>query len=403
MKILVINAGSSSLKYQLFDMDTGESLVKGGCEKIGVAGEAGIVTHRRPGAEKYVIHPELPDHDTALEIVLKLLTDPELGVISDVSEIGAVGHRIVHGGEKLTVNIVGEAELKYLNTIIPINPLHAPPAISAIKACQKRMPSVSHVVVADSAFFRTLPPESYIYPVPYEYYEQYKVRRYGFHGTSHRYVSQEAAKYLGRDLRDLKMITCHLGNGSSLSAIRDGVCVDTTMGFTPQDGMMMGTRSGWIDPTIVTFLMKETGKTPEEMDDILNRKSGFLGLSGVSSDCRTVMEKEAEGDARCHLAMQVFYHYAKKLIGALVAEMNGTDVLVFTAGIGENDPVVRANICRDMDFLGIRIDEEANANLKRGTFGEITAPDSRVRVLVIPTNEEYMIARETYEIVTKQA
>ena len=401
MKILVLNAGSSSLKYQLFDMSTGEVLAKGGCEKIGVAGSLGIITHKRPDKEKYVMEIVLPDHDTALQIVLKLLTDAELGVIGDISEIGSVGHRIVHGGEKLTVNIVGKEELEYLYSIIPINPLHAPPAISAIEACQKLMPGVKHVVVADSAFYRDMPAESYIYPIPYEYYEKYMVRRYGFHGTSHRYVSQEAARVLGKDLADLKLITCHLGNGSSFSAIRDGICVDTTMGFTPQEGMMMGTRSGSIDPTIVTFLMKQTGMTAEEMDQVLNRKSGLLGISGVSPDCREVMEAQTAGNPRAQLAMDVFYHYAKKLIGSFVAELNGVDVLVFTAGIGENDSVVRANICRQMDFLGIEIDEEANSSLKRGTYGDISAPGSRVKVLVIPTNEEYMIAKETYDIVTR--
>ena len=401
MKILVINAGSSSLKYQLFDMETGKAIAKGGCEKIGVEGSVGIITHKRPDKEKYVTETPLPDHNTALEIVLQLLTDPELGVLASIEEIGAVGHRIVHGGEKLTVNIVGEEELKYLYSIIPINPLHAPPAIAAIEACQKQMPAVKHVVVADSAFYRDMPAASYIYPIPYEYYEKYMVRRYGFHGTSHRYVSREAAKYLGKDLASLKMITCHLGNGSSLSAIRDGICVDTTMGFTPQEGMMMGTRSGSIDPTVVTYLMKQTGMTPEEMDNVLNRKSGFLGISGVSPDCREVMVAEEEGNPRAKLAMEVFYHYAKKLIGSFMAELNGADVLVFTAGIGENDSVVRANICRDMEALGIKIDEEKNASMKRGTFGDITAADSRVRVLVIPTDEEYMIAKETFDIVTK--
>lgn len=401
MKILVLNAGSSSLKYQLFDMTTGEVLAKGGCEKIGVAGSVGIITHKRPDKEKHVMEVVLPNHDTALQIVLQLLTDPNLGVIADVAEIGSVGHRIVHGGEKLTVNIVGKEELEYLYSIIPINPLHAPPAISAIEACQKLMPGVKHVVVADSAFYRDMPAESYIYPIPYEYYEKYMVRRYGFHGTSHRYVSREAARFLGKDLAELKLITCHLGNGSSLSAIRDGICVDTTMGFTPQEGMMMGTRSGSIDPTIVTYIMKQTGMTPEEMDNVLNRKSGLLGISGVSPDCREVMEAQAEGNPRAQLAMDVFYHYAKKLIGSFVAELNGVDVLVFTAGIGENDSVVRANICRNLDFLGIEIDEAANSALKRGTFGDISAPTSRVKVLVIPTNEEYMIAKETYDIVTR--
>ncbi len=261
MKILVINAGSSSLKYQLFDMDNGNVLAKGGCEKIGVAGSLGIVTHKR-GDEKWVSNPVLPTHDTALKIVLDLLTAEKTGVLSHISEIGAVGHRIVHGGEELTVNIVGEKELKYLYSIVDINPLHAPPAISAIESLQKRLPDVHHVVVADSAFYRDMPEESYIYPIPYEYYTQYMVRRYGFHGTSHRYVSHKAAEYLNKPYDSLKMITCHLGNGSSLSCIRGGVCVDTTMGFTPQDGMMMGTRSGAIDPTIVTYLMKRTHMTP---------------------------------------------------------------------------------------------------------------------------------------------
>jgi acetate kinase len=400
MKILVINAGSSSLKYQLFDMDTGAVLAKGGCEKIGVKGSLGIVTHKRPDKEKYVTEVPLPNHNTALEIVLGLLTDSTLGVIASVSEIGSVGHRIVHGGEKLTVNIVGEEELAYLDYITPINPLHAPPAIAAIRACRKLMPDIPHVVVADSAFYCDMPAESYIYPLPYEYYELYHIRRYGFHGTSHRYVSGEAAKYLGKDLKELKMITCHLGNGSSISAIRDGICVDTTMGFTPQEGMMMGTRSGTIDPTIVTYLMKRTGMTPDEMDNVLNRKSGFLGVSGVSPDCREVMEADKAGNARAHLAMDVFYHYAKKLIGSFVAELNGVDVLVFTAGIGENDSEVRSNICRDLDYLGIKIDDAVNRGMKRGTFGDISAPDSRVKVLVIPTDEEYMIAKETYDIVT---
>ncbi len=400
MKILVINAGSSSLKYQLFDMDTGDVLCRGGCENINVASSKGLVTHRKPGMDKYVFEADLPNHSVALSIVMKLLTDPTWGVVSDLSEIGAVGHRIVHGGEKLTVNVVGLAELDYLHEITPINPLHAPAAIAAIVACHELLPNVKHVVVADSAFYRTLPPESYSYALPYEIVEKHHIRRYGFHGTSHRYVSGKTAEYLGRDLKDLKLVTCHLGSGSSFSAIRDGVCVDTTMGFTPQEGIMMGTRTGSIDPTIVTYLMRVDGYTPEEMDTILTKKSGFLGMTGMA-DCRKVMEGEAQGDARCALAMKVFYHQAKKIIGSLIAEMNGCDALVFTAGIGENDPVVRANICRDLDYLGIEIDEAANASLKRGTAGDITGKNSRVKVLVIPTDEEYMIAKETLDIVTK--
>lgn len=401
MKILVINAGSSSLKYQLFDMANETVLAKGGCEKIGVAGSAGIITHKRPGKEKHVVNPPLPNHDVALELVLGLLTDPELGVIGSVEEINAVGHRIVHGGETLTVNVVDENVMKEMYANLPLNPLHAPPVISAIEACRKQMPNVPHVTVADTAFYCDMPARSYIYPVPYEYYEQYKVRRYGFHGTSHRYVSGKAAEYVGKPLSELKVITCHLGNGSSISAIENGVCVDTTMGFTPLDGMMMGTRSGAIDPSIVTFLMKETGMTPDEMDSVLNRKSGFLGVSGVSSDCREVMEAVANGNPRAKLAMDVFYHYAKKLIGGFVAEMNGVDVLVFTAGIGENDRKVRETLASNMEFLGIEFDAEKNNALERGTFGEISKPTSRVKVLVIPTDEEYMIAKNTVEAISR--
>ena len=396
MKILVINAGSSSLKYQLFDMDTGEVIAKGLCEKIGIGG---IVTHKRPGKETYKKEVDLPDHDAAIALVLSLLTDKEVGVISDVSEIGAVGHRVVHGGEKLKNCIIGPKELDYLRDTIPLNPLHAPPAIKGIEACQKLMPDIPHVGVFDTAFYADMPAESYIYPIPYEYYEKYRIRRYGFHGTSHRYVSGAAAEFLGRDIKTLKMITCHLGNGSSISAIKNGVCVDTSMGFTPQEGLPMGTRSGSLDPTAITYLAKQLKVTPEEMDDILNRHSGLLGMSGVSSDCREVMQADDAGNPRAHLAMQVFYHYVKKLIGAYTAEMNGLDVLVFTAGIGENDSVVRSRICADLDYLGIRIDNAVNASLPRGTAGDITAKGGSVRVLVIPTNEEYMIAKDTLALV----
>ncbi len=399
MKILVINAGSSSLKYSLFDMETGEVPAKGGCEKIGVEGSLGIITHKRPDKEKHVVTQMLPTHNTALEVVLALLTDPELGVISGIEEIGAVGYRIVHGGETLTVNVVDDKVLKTLESLIPINPLHAPPAIAAINACRAQLPDVTHVIVCDNAFHATIPEEAYMFALPYEYYEEDHVRRYGFHGTSHRYVSEKAAEAFGS--KEIKVVTCHLGNGSSFSAIKNGVCVDTTMGFTPLDGIMMGTRCGAVDPTAITYLMKKHNLTPDEMDTVMNKKSGFLGLSGVSSDCREVMEADAAGNARAHLAMQVFYHQAKKIIGSLVAELNGADALVFTAGIGENDAVARANICRNLDAIGIQIDEEANSAMKRGTFGDITAKGSRTKVYVIPTDEEFMIAKETYDIVTK--
>lgn len=397
MNILVINAGSSSLKYQVFDMTSGKVIAKGLCDRIGVDG---TITHKRPGKENYKAAVPLANHDDAISLVLKLLTDPELGVLSDISEIGAVGHRFAHGGEQLQKStILGEKEKEYLYSIVGINPLHGPPAIKGLEACQKLLPHVSHVGVFDTSFYSLMPASSYIYPIPYEYYEKYKVRRYGFHGTSHRYVSGKAAEYLGKDLKDLKMITCHLGNGSSISAIKNGICIDTSMGFTPQEGLPMGTRSGSIDPTVPTYLMDLLGISPKEMDDILNRKSGLLGLSGVSSDCREVMLAEAEGNERAHLAMEVFYHYIVKIIGSYAAEMDGLDVVVFTAGIGENDAVVRSNICSRLGFLGVKINDEINRSTPRGEFCDFSAEGSPAKALCIPTDEEYMIALDTYRLV----
>ena len=400
MKILVINAGSSSLKYQLFDMDSGEVTAKGLCERIGVDGR---VTHKRPGKENYVLEKALPDHETALSTVLSLITDKELGVIKDISEIDAVGHRIAHGGEKLrSSSLIGEKELEYLHSIAEINPLHGPPAIKGIEACRKILPDIPQVGVFDTAFYGTLPEYAYIYPLPYEYYEKYKVRRYGFHGTSHRYVTAEAAKMIGKPLSELKVITCHLGNGSSVTATKYGNAVWTSMGFTPQDGIMMGTRTGAIDPTVLTYIMKKEGLSAEEAEDMINRKSGLYGVSGVSSDCREVMQAEKNGDARSHLAVEMLVDSVKKAIGSSLAEMNGADVLVFTAGIGENDAEIRSRICKDMDFFGIKIDEEANVTAKRGTEQDITSADGKVRVLIIPTDEEYMIAKDTQNSANKQ-
>lgn len=400
MKILVINAGSSSLKYQLFDMDSGEVTAKGLCERIGVDGR---VTHKRPGKENYVLEKALPDHETALSTVLSLITDKELGVIKDISEIDAVGHRIAHGGEKLrSSSLIGEKELEYLHSIAEINPLHGPPAIKGIEACRKILPDIPQVGVFDTAFYGTLPEYAYIYPLPYEYYEKYKVRRYGFHGTSHRYVTAEAAKMIGKPLSELKVITCHLGNGSSVTATKYGNAVWTSMGFTPQDGIMMGTRTGAIDPTVLTYIMKKEGLSAEEAEDMINRKSGLYGVSGVSSDCREVMQSEKNGDARSHLAVEMLVDSVKKAIGSSLAEMNGADVLVFTAGIGENDAEIRSRICKDMDFFGIKIDEEANVTAKRGTEQDITSADGKVRVLIIPTDEEYMIAKDTQNLANKQ-
>lgn len=400
MKILVINAGSSSLKYQLFDMDSGEVTAKGLCERIGVDGR---VTHKRPGKENYVLDKALLDHETALSTVLSLITDKELGVIKDISEIDAVGHRIAHGGEKLrSSSLIGEKELEYLHSIAEINPLHGPPAIKGIEACRKILPDIPQVGVFDTAFYGTLPEYAYIYPLPYEYYEKYKVRRYGFHGTSHRYVTAEAAKMIGKPLSELKVITCHLGNGSSVTATKYGNAVWTSMGFTPQDGIMMGTRTGAIDPTVLTYIMKKEGLSAEEAEDMINRKSGLYGVSGVSSDCREVMQAEKDGDARSHLAVEMLVDSVKKAIGSSLAEMNGADVLVFTAGIGENDAEIRSRICKDMDFFGIKIDEEANVTAKRGTEQDITSADGKVRVLIIPTDEEYMIAKDTQNLANKQ-
>ena len=396
MNILVINAGSSSLKYQVFDMQSGKVIAKGLCERIGVDG---TVTHKRPGKDNYKTDVTLNNHDDAIALVLKLLVDPELGVLADISEIGAVGHRFAHGGEMLkSSTVLGAKEKEYLYSIVGINPLHGPPALKGLEACQKLLPCVKHVGVFDTSFYSQMPASSYVYPIPYEYYEKYKVRRYGFHGTSHRYVSGKAAEYLGKDLKDLKIITCHLGNGSSISAIKNGVCVDTSMGFTPQEGLPMGTRSGSIDPTIPAYLMNLLGLTPAEMDDVLNRKSGLLGLSGISSDCREIMKAEAEGDERAHLAMEVFYHYIVKIIGSYAAEMDGLDAVVFTAGIGENDAVVRSNVCSRLGYIGVKINDEINRCAPRGEFVDFSAEGSHVKALCIPTDEEYMIALDTYRI-----
>lgn len=395
MKILVINAGSSSLKYQVFDMDTGSVIAKGQCDRIGVGG---TITHKRPGKENYKADVELRSHDDAIALVLKLLTDPELGVLSDISEIGAVGHRFAHGGEMTGSTVLGPKEKEYLYSIVGINPLHGPPALKGLEACEKLLPNVKHVGVFDTSFYCNMPASSYIYPIPYEYYERFKIRRYGFHGTSHRYVSGKAAEYLGKDLKDLKMITCHLGSGSSISAIKNGICVDTSMGFTPQEGLPMGTRSGSIDPTVVTYLMEQLNLTPAEMNDILNRQSGLLGVSGLCPDCREVMIAESEGNERAHLAMEILYHYIVKIIGSYAAEMDGLDVLVFTAGIGENDAIVRENICRRLGFLGVKIDEPKNRATKRGEFCDMTAAGAPVTTLSLPTDEEYMIALDTYRL-----
>lgn len=395
MKILVINAGSSSLKYQLFDMDTQTVLAKGNCECIGTGG---MITHKKPGDEPYHLDVDLPDHDAALAQVLALLIDPEHGVIASVQEIDAVGHRFAHGGEKCTRSMrMDEETLTYLESIVPINPLHGPPAIAGVRGCMRLMPGKPQVGVFDTSFYGQMPEHAYIYPLPYELYEEKRIRRYGFHGTSHRFVSKRAAELVGKPLEELKIITCHLGNGSSITAIQNGVAIDTSMGFTPQEGIPMGTRSGSIDPTVLTYLMTTAGMTGEELEDMINRHSGLLGISGVSNDFRQVSAAAAEGNHRAQLALDILATRIKKVIGSYVAEMNGLDVLVFTAGIGENQWNLREMVCGSgMDYLGIAIDLQKNHTREECN---ISAPGARVQTWVIPTDEEYMIALDTKELI----
>ena len=393
MKILVINAGSSSLKYQLFDMETGDVLAKGNCERIG---NGGTITHKRPGKENYSAEASLPTHDEALSLVLDLLVSEEYGVVASIDEIDAVGHRIAHGGEKYKAStLIDDEVVAYLETIVPINPLHGPPAIKGIKACKRLMKNTPQVGVFDTSFYSQIEDFRTIYAIPYEFYTENKIRRYGFHGTSHRYVSAQAAKMLGKPIEELKIVTCHLGNGSSITAVDKGIAIDTSMGFTPQEGVPMGTRSGTIDPTVIPYIMKAKNLTAEEAEDIINKKSGLLGVSGISNDSREVEDAAKAGNYRAMLAVKMLANSIKKYIGSYIAELNGIDALVFTAGIGENSDMLRSMVCEDMDFFGIKIDEDKNSNMPRGTETEISAADAKVHTLVIPTNEEYMIALDT--------
>ena len=396
MKILVLNAGSSSLKYQLFNMESTEVIAKGLCERIGAGG---AITHKPLGKEPYSEELDFPNHGVALKKVLALLTSEEHGVIASVDEIDAVGHRVAHGGEMLKESSrITESVIKYLETIVPINPLHGPPAIAGMKACLELMPKTPQVAVFDTSFYSNIEDFRYIYPIPYEFYESDHVRRYGFHGTSHRYVSAELAKALGRPIEELKIITCHLGNGSSITAVDGGVAIDTSMGFTPQEGIAMGTRSGSIDPTVVTYLMKTKGYTAQEVEDIINKKSGLLGVSGLSNDCRNVAAAAAEGNYRAELALKILTNGIKKHIGSYAAEMNGLDALVFTAGIGENQANIREMVCENMEFFGIEIDKDKNTNFTRGIPFDISAEGAKVRTWIIPTDEEYMIAIDTQRL-----
>lgn len=400
MKILVLNAGSSSLKYQLFDMENGNVLAKGLCECIGTDGK---ITHKLTGAEPLREDRDFPNHETALSRIIELLTSENYGAIKSISEIDAVGHRVAHGGEKFRKSSkITESVIKYLESIVEINPLHGPPAIAGMKACLSLMPDTCQVAVFDTSFYSDIEDFRYIYPIPYELYENDRIRRYGFHGTSHRYVSGELAKLMGKDITDLKIVTCHLGNGSSITAVDCGKAIDTSMGFTPQEGIAMGTRSGSIDPTVVTYVMKKKGYTPEEMENVLNKKSGLIGVSGISNDCRNIWEAIDNGNKRAELSIKILTNGIKKYIGSYVAEMNGIDALVFTAGIGENDERIREAVCTDMEYLGIKIDKDKNNNFKRGVATDISAADSRVKVWIIPTDEEYMIAKDTMQISAEQ-
>lgn len=397
MKILVINAGSSSLKYQLIDMDDESVIAKGNCERIGM--ENGRITHKTFDGREVAINCDFPTHTEAFEKVVEVLTTGTGAVIKSMDEISAVGHRIVQGAEVFDrTTLVTDEVIKKIDDMAELAPVHNHPHALALWACKKVIPAnVPMAVVFDTAFHQTMPAKAYMFGLPYECYEKYHVRKYGFHGTSHRFVTAVLAKKLGKDIKDLKIVSCHLGNGSSITAVDGGKSVDTSMGFTPLDGVIMGTRSGAVDPSAVTFVANKLGLTASEMSEYLNKKSGFLGVSGISSDNRDIEAAAANGDKKAILAGEILRYGIKKYIGAYAAAMNGLDAVIFTGGIGENAPDVRRDVCRDMDFFGIKIDEELNAGIK-GKFTKISAADSKVDVWVVPTNEELLIARDTKEL-----
>jgi acetate kinase len=388
------------LKYQLIDMKDESALAKGLVERIGMDGS--ILTQKVEGKDKYIIKESMANHKDAIKLVLEALVDGKNGVINNMSEISAVGHRVVHGGEKYSNSVlIDEEVMKALEDCAKLAPLHNPPNITGINACRELMPNTPMIAVFDTAFHQTIPEYAYIYPLPYELYTEHGIRKYGFHGTSHRYVAAVAAEMLGKDIKDLKIITCHLGNGASVAAIQGGKSVETSMGFTPLEGIAMGTRSGSIDPAIVTFLMQELNYSIDEVNNIINKKSGVLGISGVSSDFRDI-EDEAwkNNNKRAQLALDVFYYKVKKEIGSYAAVMNGVDCVVFTAGLGENSPETREAICSNLDYLSVKLDPSKN-NV-RGKAVDLSAEGSKVKVYVIPTNEELMIARDVKELVSNK-
>ncbi len=395
MKILVINAGSSSMKYQLLDMERRAVLARGLCERIGIDGR---VKHTPEGADSLVEDVPLPDHYAAIAAVIERLTSPTCGVIESLSEITAVGHRAVHGGEDFAASaLIDDEVLKIMEDNVKLAPLHTPPILVGIHACKDQMKGVPQVAVFDTAFHQTMPKSAYLYPIPYEYYERLKIRRYGFHGTSHRYVSAQAAEMVGRPISELKIITCHLGNGSSLAAIDGGKSVDTSMGMTPLEGLPMGTRSGSIDPAIHQFIAHAENLDIDGVTDILNKKSGMLGISGISSDFRDLDREADAGNERARLALDIFMRSVKKKIGQFAAILGGVDLLVFTGGIGENNIRIRRGVCEGLSFMGLTLDEAKND--LPGVVGEISVPGSRGKILVVPTNEELVIAMDTEAIV----
>lgn len=395
MKILVINCGSSSLKYQLFDMDNEEVLVKGLVERIGIDGSR---LKQEKGEDEYIIEEDMKDHTEAVKHVFDAITDKENGVISDLSEIDAVGHRFVHGGEKITKSVVIDEEVKKaVKEYSKFAPLHNPANMMGLEACEKLLPDVKNVAVFDTAFHQSMPKETFLYGIDYKYYEEQAIRKYGFHGTSHDFITQKTAKVLEKDQNELNMISCHLGNGSSICAIKEGKSFDTTMGLTPLEGLVMGTRSGDLDPTVVTFLMNEYGYDTKKMDNVLNKESGVLGVSGVSSDFRDLENAAKEGNERADIALKMFANRAKRYVAGYMAEIEKVDAIVFTGGIGENSATMRADIMKGFEQFGIKLDPEKN-NV-RGGCHLISTDDSKVKVFVIATNEELMIARDTKKLV----
>lgn len=402
MKILVINCGSSSLKYQLMDMENESVLCKGAIERIGLeikGGEENVIV--KVNDEKFTYDKELPTHTDAFNEVKYILSEGEHKVIDSFDEIDAIGHRFVQGGDKYTKSVLIDAEVeKVVEELSPLAPLHNPANLQGYRACRDVVgASVPQVAVFDTAFHSTMPAKAYMYAVPYEYYEKYGVRRYGFHGTSHKFVSHRVADRIGKDIKDLKIITCHLGNGSSIAAVKNGKVIDTSMGFTPLDGFMMGTRSGGVDPSVVTFIMKKLGLTPDEMDAVLNKKSGVNAISGVSSDDRDICAAQARGNSRAILAHEMQAYEIAKYIGSYAAAMNGVDAIVFTGGIGENGVWLRSKICSYLGYLGVEINENINEKTQKGAEAELTEPTDKVRVFILATDEELTIARDTAEIV----